>query len=146
MSTLSAFQTWPIFVCNIASASLAFVLAKSAALGDTALRGLGTDDVKWFAKLRATFNNKDSYGRFNCFVGSARPINLQILRGNLWRKMSESEQDTSASDSSHESSDTEDIGEVLPMVDPCPYEADEDCILYTTLEARFRGIKAVDSW
>ena len=78
--------------------------------------------------------------------------------------MSESEQDTSASDSSHESSDIEDIGEVLPMVDPYDgeplasssdeeggargenHEADEDGILYATLEARFRGIEAVDSW
>ena len=78
--------------------------------------------------------------------------------------MSESERDTSASHSSQESSDMEDIGEVLPIVDPYDgkplasssdeeggarrenHKADEDGILYATLEARFRGIEAVDSW
>eukprot|EP00795_Rhopilema_esculentum_P015523 gene15523-6786_t len=76
--------------------------------------------------------------------------------------MSASEQDTSASDSSHESSDREDIGEILPIVDPYDgeplasssdddasdenIEADEDGILYTTLEKRFRRTEAVDSW
>lgn len=81
-------------------------------------------------------------------------------------KMSENGQDTSASDSSHESSDMEDIGEILPILDPYDgeplasssdeeggaaarhenHEADEDGIPYATLEARFRGIAAVEYW
>ena len=82
---------------------------------------------------------------------------LQIMRRNLWRKISESERDMLESDLSQESSDMEEIGEVLPIIDPYDGEplasssdeeggarrenrqADEDGILYKDAHSLLLG-------